>query len=314
MSRAFELRFNVSDTLPSNQEAALAATVVAPNPGVPVQKSLIVAVPGGSYSRSYWNPGTEALPAGFNFCEYLANQGYVVVALDNLATGSSTRPEGVDITPELMGDAIHAAAREIRIRASAGTLIENLEPIQGLELVGVGHSMGGLITLLQQANHGSYDRIAILGYTVFRSPDQEGISDAERLKAAIEHIRNLSTPEESNADLVRLSRNDLKPLFYGPFVDDDVMAADEQTETVMPVLAGAYTMVSGYAAEAAGRIRVPVLLAFGEVDVAFAPHDEPGAYRVCDDITLFELSGSAHCHNLAPTRTKLWGRLVAWLN
>ena len=102
-------------------------------------------------------------------------------------------------------------------------------------------------------------------------------------------------------------------MFYGSFVDEAIMAADERAGTDMPVLGGATSAAYGYTAAAAAQITVPVFVGLGEEDLSPAPHREPDAYHASTDITLFILGRSAHCHNLAPTRAKLWTRLAEWL-
>lgn len=64
---------------------------------------------------------------------------------------------------------------------------------------------------------------------------------------------------------------------------------------------------------AAGKVTVPVFLAFGEVDVATALHTEVAAYANSDDVRLLILRGAAHCHNAAATRQILWDRLADWI-
>jgi hypothetical protein len=67
------------------------------------------------------------------------------------------------------------------------------------------------------------------------------------------------------------------------------------------------------ATEAAKAVDVPVFLGLGERDTAPRPYDEPRYYPASADITLFLLPRSAHCHNFASTRTRLWDRLAAWI-
>src|SRR2546426_9765979 len=60
-----------------------------------------------------------------------------------------------------------------------------------------------------------------------------------------------------------VSRDALRDFSYGPFVANDIIAADAAAATVLPRQAGAAAMVYGHAASAAERIGVPILLAFG---------------------------------------------------
>jgi pimeloyl-ACP methyl ester carboxylesterase len=271
---------------------------------------IVIAVPGGTYSRAYWHQDPSAL-AGYSFCEHLCRAGVTVVAVDNLGTGDSTRPADSDlVTPELMGDAIAQVATQVRARALSGALDERLGPMSSPELIGVGHSLGGLITVLQQSKWHSYDRVAVLGYTAV--PSENSAPYADRLNAALEMLA-LQSPDTFRNGYLEVPRSSLKAFFYGDFVDRDVISADARTATVMPRIAGAAAMVYGSAADAAARIDVPVFLAFGEQDLSPDPRQEAAAYHSSDDITVFVLPGSAHCHNLAPTRFVLWNRLLNWI-
>ena len=76
-----------------------------------------------------------------------------MAAVDNFGTGSSTRPpSGDDAGLVAMADANAAVAAQLRSR------------FPGLPVIGVGHSMGGALAVLQQARHRSFDYLAVLGY------------------------------------------------------------------------------------------------------------------------------------------------------
>ena len=76
-------------------------TPEAPAPRVP----LLFCLPGGSYTKGYWHlevPGR----AGYSFAEHFAAQGMLVIAVDHLGTGESTRhPRAVDLTPDVVAAA-----------------------------------------------------------------------------------------------------------------------------------------------------------------------------------------------------------------
>ncbi|CAG7348180.1 alpha/beta hydrolase [Mycobacterium avium subsp. paratuberculosis] len=92
----------------------------------------------------------------------------------------------------------------------------------------------------------------------------------------------------------------------------DIVAADAVTAvSVVPRVFGT-AMIPGIVAEHAARIDVPVLLGYGVVDVSPDPRAEAALYRSSPDITTVVLAGSAHCHNMASSRHRLWRRLLAW--
>jgi hypothetical protein len=96
-------------------------------------------------------------------------------------------------------------------------------------------------------------------------------------------------------------------------VSFDVSAVVDSAHARVPVGAAVAAVTPGAHRQAAGKVTVPVFLAFGEVDVATAPHTEAAAYTSSDDVRLLVLRGSAHCHNTATTRQILWDRLADWI-
>ena len=57
---------------------------------------------------------------------------------------------------------------------------------------------------------------------------------------------------------------------------------------------------------------MPVLVAFGELDLTRDFTGAAARYRSSHDVTLFVLAGSAHCHNQSASRAVLWDRLAHW--
>jgi hypothetical protein len=95
-------------------------------------------------------------------------------------------------------------------------------------------------------------------------------------------------------------------------VPAEVIAADDENACAWPRQSYVGALLSGHSATYAGRLTCPVVVAFGDRDVPERPHDDVAFYRASQDVTLLVLSGSAHCHNFAATRTALWDRLGAW--
>src|SRR3954447_21181232 len=146
-------------------ELPIAATVFTPA-AVPVQDArVLVCWPGGSYGRDYWDIRLSGRH-GYSFAEHMTARGFVVIAADPLGVGDSGRPQdGTLCTYDALADAAHGAVQLRRARLTEGTLITGLAPIAAPRIVGIGHSMGGGLVVLQQARWGSYDAIGVLGYT-----------------------------------------------------------------------------------------------------------------------------------------------------
>ena len=260
-------------------------------------------LPGGTYTHRYFD---LAVPghAGYSFARHLAARGHAVVAFDHLGTGESTRPASET------GLARQAAAAAVAAEAVRARLAP------GRRLIGVGHSMGGYVLMLQQAAAASCDALAILGTTnqavaILEIPDEAiaasaAGADARRALAqqAVARMPELYIPGDRTALLAAFHLGDVPRAV----LDADVA----QTTTVVPRLAAAESSVPGISLDAAAQIAVPVFLGYGEVDVSPSPHAEPRAFAASDDVTLRVLRGSAHCHNMATTRHALWSRLLAW--
>jgi len=261
---------------------------------------LVVMLPGGTYTKAYHHlvvPGRR----GYSAAQYFARRGAVVVALDHLGTGESTRPrDGGRVSLEVMAAANASCVAILRERLARGDLSAGLPPLPDAFTVGCGHSLGGYLAQVQQADFGGYDAVAILGATC---QAMRGVDDAGRGE------RELLPADEAGYFLMPRRQN--HRAFYNPDVPPDVIAADDQSFTALP--SGMMDVgLPGRTAGHAGRITVPVFLAFGSADLLPDPYREPEFYRSSGDVTLYLLPEAGHCHNSASTRHLLWRRLGDW--
>ncbi|ORV92155.1 lysophospholipase [Mycobacterium interjectum] len=291
------MRFDVSDVI--GEGASLAATYYPPA-GAP--GAVLVCLPGGTYSREYWDLNIVGR-SGYSFAEFATANGYSVVTIDPLGTGESSKPasdfgftdiaaalaRAVSALPEATGD--HAPA------------------------VAVAHSLGAYLAIVQQSLFSSYAGLAALGCTNQHvaplNLDPAFIARAATAQGREELARQIlaALPEP----YAEGPREYLQSWFHLPDVPPDVVAADCVTaKSVVPRVFGT-AMVPGVVSEYAARIAVPVLLGYGVVDVSPDPRAEAGLFRSSPDITTVVLADSAHCHNMASSRHRLWRRLLDWV-
>ena len=253
-------------------------------------------LPGGGMSRRYW----DLRPAGdetYSFAMRMANDGFPVISVDHIGTGDSALPVGAP-TP-LLRQVV--AANDAAFRY----LLDDICHSRRLRAVGVGHSMGATLTIRQQAAHGTYDAVALLGF------DTKGLPaylPPEILAACADGLPN----DDRLAELTLRMFGSAYPALSGARTN----GARRTLDTAATVLLGAgglLSMLPGNVAADAARLRVPVLVQHGERDSlmngaqARAEH-----YRRTDSVTTQVFPDMGHNHNIAPTRHQLWARLRDW--
>jgi alpha-beta hydrolase superfamily lysophospholipase len=295
---AHPMRFDVSDVI--GEQASLAATYYPARTSADAG-AVLVCLPGGTYSREYWDlnvPGRR----GYSFADFATENGYAVVTIDPLGTGESSKPVGDFDFTDIAAALAHAVSA---LSASTG----NHAPP-----VAVAHSLGGYLAITQQSLFSSYAGLAILGCTN---------QHVAPLNLDPSFIARAATPQGRAALAEEILSALREPYFEGPRehlqswfhlsdVPADVVEADSVTaKSVVPRVFGT-AMIPGVVAEHAARIEVPVLIGYGVVDVSPDPRAEAGLYCCSPDLTTVILADSAHCHNMASSRHRLWRRVLGW--
>jgi pimeloyl-ACP methyl ester carboxylesterase len=303
--------FDVSARIGLGEPSLIEASLFLP-PDAHNLTTVVVAVPGGTYTRSYWHltvPGRQ----GYSFAEHLTTAGVAVIAIDNLGTGASTRPTRADdIGFEVAAAANAEVAAQVDARLRSGHLAPGLPPMAGLRLIGVGHSLGGQLTAVQQGIHRSYERIAVLGSS-FLGNDRVGTEKlADPRSGATDYLKALAGPSWETGYL-EVPRAGIRR-FHLPDVPNDVLAADDALVTVLPRGLAVGALLPFQFQPVVASIDVPVLLTYGEKDVSPEPLAEVACYPSSPEVTIVRLAGAAHCHNHATTRHRLWDRLVHWMS
>ncbi len=174
-------------------------------------------------------------------------------------------------------------------------------------LLGIGQSMGGCFTIVQQGLLGTYAGIGVLGFSA--------------LQTALAF-----PPDAEVGDDVFAPRPDGLPITtWGFHYDDepaDIVAEDmrgyplrehlpEWGSATMPPSA-VQMLEPGCVASEAAAITVPVFVGVGERDVCPDPRAEPQAYARSPDITVFVCPRMSHMHNFAQHAEQFWARLHTW--
>jgi pimeloyl-ACP methyl ester carboxylesterase len=326
--RTLDLTIDVSDGVDVGEPLHTRVTVVIPSPDVRADPPVVCfGFPGYGYSRGYFtfdmpdsNDGGEA---GWH-----ASRGWIFVACDHLCVGESSVPTNAGaLTIDLLAAANHATVTEVLRLLAAGALTDDLPPVGDPVVLGVGQSMGGCLTVVQQAHHATFDGIGVLGFSAFHTvmwtpPGTPDIGVAYFVR----NSRAVVTSPGAGVFAPVPDESGLSSLVAGFHYDDvprEIVLADmvdyPTRQGSVPPWASAtgpacsiWMASPGVIAPEAAVIVVPVFVAAGERDVVPSPRDEPRAYQRSPDITVVVCPQMAHMHNMASTRVQLWQRLHAW--
>jgi alpha-beta hydrolase superfamily lysophospholipase len=275
---------------------------------------VLVCLPGGGMSRRYFDLRVPAALGNFSMARHLASAGFVVVTLDHLGIGESSKPlDGYLLTPETVADVNAFAVGRVLDDLRAGTLDPSLPPLPALVSVGVGHSAGASLTVHQQARWFTHRAIALLGFGGRGLPDRLGEAElafADNPDALRREIAQLARARFG--DPLPMQRRGSSSFLVGAPMPEAVHEALVDCRTNLLALVGLSSMVPGNATPEIASIDVPVFLGIGSRDIAGPPHQIAAQFTGSGDVTLFVLDDAGHNHNVAPGRGQLWDRLAAW--
>jgi hypothetical protein len=316
-----ELVLDVSAELPFEEPSFLAASVHLPDPGGEPPQAVLICWPGGSYARAYWDMHIPGHP-GYSFAEHMTAQGFVVVAADHLGVGASSKPtDGDQVNFETMSAAAASLVAQLRTMLADGSAEFGGRPLPAVPIIGVGHSLGGCLTVVTQARHRCYDAVASLGFTHGQKElSVTAVGAAEREPVDDDHKRLDTATEQARAffgdawdDVYgSIPREPHHAWLHDPDVPAAVIAADDAKAAPWPRQPYVEALLAGHSARFAAELDCNVFLAFGDHDVPPVPHADVAFYPRSPDVTLSVLCNSAHCHNFASTRTQLWDRIGLW--
>jgi alpha-beta hydrolase superfamily lysophospholipase len=339
MGKQLDLRIDVSDAAGIGEPAVVAVTVHLPDPaGMLEQPVICFAKPGGGYSRGYYTVDLPG-PATGAQAEWHASRGWIFASVDHLGVGDSTVFEDPDVlTYTVVAAANHAAEEEIIGRLRAGTLSDGFPPVDDALRLGIGQSMGGCMTVIQQGRYHCYDGIGVLGYSAVHTttqmrdgsrggvpwvprdvPPSTGVTvgppmSAEAIAALVAQFGAVD-PAAPPALGFGFHYDDVAPEIVRADLDGfparhgNVPAWGSGT---LPLAVAAWCMAPGAIAPEAAAIVSPVLVAMGERDVLADPRGELRAYQSATSVDFYVCPRMGHMHNFAGTREMLWRRIEDW--
>lgn len=309
-----EWKVDVSDAVDARGSFEIAVDLVEPVEGQ-ISDVVLCCLPGGSLSRKYFDLEIEG-DRRFSFAEFMAQRGFRTLAFDHLGVGDSTLPEpevgytlGVDALCRANQRALEIALDRIRSSASDAT---------GLCTVGVGHSMGSALSVAQQALARPHDALVLFSFTTaglphLQPPEERHLAhDPDRARAEMPEIvrARYGTPF---APAPAREGADASSAFSVGTAPPEAARALLKASTRMLAIPGLLTMVPGAYSPYAEKIDVPVFVGVGDHDL-HAAHGVGEMLPNTPEVALYTLADCWHCHNVANTRERLWGRVAHWIH
>ena len=301
-----EWRFDVSEAFQNASRLEVAATFVAPT-GVPA-RALLVCLPGGFLSRGYFDL-CVAGDRSYSFAEAMAASGFASLALDHLGTGESSKPDDGWM---LDADAL-ARANQYALEAALERLQRDGTP--KVPVIGIGHSMGSCMAVVQQANHVPYSGLVLFSFSTLglrsflQGREAEVANDDAAIRSRIIELAKERFTSATPSDELDATH----PAFgVGTAPSKTAAALDEAATGILPIPA-LLAMIPGGYAPWAKQVRVPTLVVYGDHDL---PGSERGANESLPNATLdtFMLEDCWHCHFVANTRDTLFTRVASWID
>jgi len=299
-------------------EGALQVGVTVTLPDDPSRaKAALVCLAGGNMNRKYFDlmpPGENASDESFSFARALAARGFVVIALDHLGLGDSSKPkDGYALTPDLLTRANAHATGEVLARLREGKLDAGVPALPKVRSIGIGHSMGAMMTVLQQSAMKQHDAIAVLGFATRGLPEYMP-SKVSKLSQAEQRAQLVTLAREVfDEPYPRIRSTGNGQQIYGSANADPrgVAALKAATDCLLPVPAFMSMLPDNVGPEAA-QITVPVLIGVGSRDMTGDPAAIPAAFPRSSKVDLYVQPDAGHSHFLFPTRLDLFERVGAW--
>lgn len=338
---SIDLKLDVTEAARLGEPAHIAVTVHLPPPDILPERPIICfAKPGGGYSRGYYScdlPG----PAKGAQAAYHAERGWIFVSVDHLGVGeSSLHGDGRRLDPITLSAGAHEAERQILERLAAGTLKDGFPKIADPLKLGIGQSMGGMMTVIQQGRYHDYDGIGVLGYSAVHThpPTKPGepritapwftrdsmLNDPLTIMNPQAMAAAEILPQDAGTTMAwgfhyddvdpALAQSDLahfREALHDPEARKSFKAAPWSSLT-LPTAVASTSLTPGIIATEAASVLCPVLVAMGERDVLADPKGEPRAYLSATSVDLYICPKMGHMHNFASTRRLFWDRIETW--
>jgi pimeloyl-ACP methyl ester carboxylesterase len=261
-------------------------------------RTVLLALHGANYNHKYWDvPSINGHE--YSFARYMAEQKYAVLAIDQLGTGSSSKPQDGDLlTLAETGSAIHQIIT--RLRSGEGEIGHAFDRV-----VLVGHSLGSINAVYAQGTYQDADAVITTG--MGHVPHALPIPDS--VIGEMLQLEYFSFPEALRANL----------FYHAAGADPEVVAYDRDSlADFLPrgqLVTGIFNTFNPVASRV-GEVTGPVLVQLGEHDALFPASlgaGEAAFYTSASSVTVQTLHGVGHNVNTHLGNRTSWQMMDEWI-
>jgi len=267
-------------------------------------KTLLVCLPGGGANKGFFNLGTYE-GFDYSFTSRMTAMGYALLTIDHPGTATNPLPEGHDFL------APHQSAAYI---GQAITKLSNgIEPYD--RIIGIGHSMGGMMITLLQGTEKPFDAIVLLGSSA--GGLEWGLDDHEKTY--------MDRPNAFEKDIESLTLRKFKTPFPagmgGPTGKSITFGGENEAVTArlreisceLYAAGGMMSMTRGSFIKEVEAIDTSIFFGFGDHDIGIPPEDAPKAYIHAASTELHVMENTGHNSFAFKSLQTLCERLDNWI-
>lgn len=200
-------------------------------------------------------------------------------------------------------------------RLRSGDVVPSLPALPQLRSIGVGHSMGSLLTVYQQARHHDHVALVLLGFGDRGLPshlEERELRYSDDPDGLIDALEDLARQRFGNP-LPVMPRGSSNLLVEHP-LPDPVREALVAARAPQLAVAGLSSMIPGSSRNELAKLDVPVRVAVGDGDITGPPEAVRELLPPAAKLSVYVLDASGHNHNVAPTRERLWNHVIDWID
>ena len=243
----------------------------------------LFCLPGGGLSKDYFD-----LAPNFSFAARMSALGYDVITMDHPGVGENLLPADHPFyTP----------------REAAGYLAQALThwDMQGeiqTPIIGIGHSLGGMMIMLMQGLHAPFTRLGLFGSSA--GGLDWGLSDEEKAyinkpHAFARELEAMSLAKFGRATIPAGKGPSGESITFGgqtPELTQRLRAAASEMNAAGAMM----SMMRGSFRPEANAIAVPLFFAFGDHDIGIPPKDVPKDFPSAPSTKTVILGATGHNH------------------